>query len=420
MKIAFFTDTYYPQVNGVVSSIELFAKQLRKCGHEVHIFCPDGTRRKKYIHPFVSSAFNNYSEYRIGFPTLKIIKEIKKINPDAIHIHTPFSVGVTGMSIAKILKIPVVTTYHTLLTEYFSYIGSSDFEKEIVDKYTHWFYDRASLIIAPSKSIKNLLKKCKIKKPIKILSTPLDFKIIKKSKKRNKKLTILHVGRICKEKKIEIILSAFEKVHEKIDSKLIITSDGPDKKRLEKLCRELKIEKDVIFTGYVPNKELLKLYSTADIFVSASDTETQGLVILEAMTCGCPVIVRNALGFKDFVQNRKNGILFNTWDELIENILLIKKDSRLRNKLIKNGYETVKKFNISDCVEKMEGIYKESLDEKRESNALWKFLYVSYLFFGSLESWIIKNMKISTNSRFLDLHLRFFKIALFFERLRKY
>jgi len=419
MKIAFFTDTYYPQINGVVSSIELFAKQLRKRGHEVHIFCPDGTCRKKYIHPLVSSEFNNYSEYRIGLPNLKIIKEIKKINPHLIHIHSPFSVGVTGMSIAKILKIPIVTTYHTLLSEYFNYI-SLDIKKEVIDKYTHWFYDRASLIIAPSKSIKNLLKKCKIKKPIKILPTPLDSKIIKRSKKRNKKLTILHVGRICKEKRIEVILNAFEKIHKKIDSKLIITSDGPDRKRLEELCKKLKIEKDVIFTGYVSKKELLKFYSTADVFVSASNTETQGLVVLEAMVCGCPLIVRNALGFKDFIQNRKNGILFNTEDELIENILLIKKDSKLRNRLIKNGYETVKKFNILDCVEKMENVYKEFLDKKIESRTFWKLLYTSYLFFGSIESWIIKNTKMSINSRFLDLHLRFFKRALFFERLRKY
>jgi len=420
MKIAFFTDTYYPQVNGVVSSIELFAKQLRKRGHEVHIFCPDGTHRKKYVHTLVSFEFNNYSEYRIGLPTLKIIKEIKKINPDVIHIHSPFSVGVTGMSIAKILKIPVVTTYHTLLSEYFNYMGSSSFERKIVDKYTHWFYDRASLIIAPSKPIKNLLKKCKIKKHIEILPTPLDFKIIKNNKKRNKKLTILHVGRLCKEKRIEVILNAFEKIHKRIDSKLIITSDGPERKKLEKLCKKLKIEKDVVFTGYLPKKELLKLYSNADIFISASDTETQGLVILEAMACGCPVVVRNALGLKDFVQNKKNGILFNTEDELIENILLIKKDSKLRNRLIKNGYKTVKKFNISDCVKKMEYIYEDSLDKKRDSKPLWKLLYTSYLFFGSLESWLIKTMKISVNSRFLDFHLRFFKRALFFERLRKY
>lgn len=420
MKIAFFTDTYYPQINGVSKSIELFYKHLTRLGNEVHIFCPDGLCKERYIHPISSFKFKNYPGYRVGLPTLKIIREIKKINPDVIHIHSPFSIGLIGMSIAKILKIPIVATYHTMLSEYFNYAGTSSFKKEIADRYTKCFFDRASIVIVPSKSIKNLFKKYKVKRPIKILPTPLDIKIVKNNKRKNKKLTILHVGRICKEKRIEIVLNAFEKIHKKINSKLIITSDGPDRKRLEKLCKKLKIEKDVIFTGYVSDNKLIKLYSNADIFVSASDTETQGLVILEAMACGCPVIARNALGFKDFVLNRKNGILFDTENELVENIMLVKKNRNLRNKLIKNGYETVRKFSISNYVKNIEDIYKESLFKEKGSKTVSKILYASFLFFSSLEFWLIKKMKIPINSRFLDLYIRFFKIASTFDRIKEF
>ena len=420
MKIAFFTDTYYPQTNGAVKSIEIFSKQLRERGNEVHIFCPDGIHRDKYTHPIPSSKFKNYPEYRVGLPTLKTVKEIEKINPDVVHIHSPFTIGLTGMSIAKILKIPIVATYHTLLSEYFDYVGSSRLKKEIADRYAKCFFDRASIIIVPSKSIEDIFKKYKIKKPIKVLPTPLDLKILKNNKKANKKLTILHVGRICKEKRIEIILNAFEKIHKKTNSRLIITSDGPDRKRLEKLCKKLGIEKNVTFTGYLSDKKLLKLYSNADIFVSASDTETQGLVLLESMACGCPVIARDALGFKDFVKNKRNGILFNTEDDLIESIFLIKKDKNLRSKLIKNGYDTVRKFNISNYVKIMEDMYRESLFKEKGSKTFSKILYASFLFFGSLEFWFIKNMKIPINSRLLDLNIRFFKTISFFEVFRDF
>ncbi len=412
MKIAFFTDTYHPQVNGVVKSIELFYNHLRKNGNEVHIFCPDGISKGKYIHPIPSSEFVSYPEYRVGLPTLKIIHEIKKIKPDVIHVHSPFTIGLYGMYIGKILKIPVVATYHTLLTEYFNYAGNTRFKKDIVDKYISFFFNKASTIIVPSKPIKELLK---LNRPIKILPTPLDLKI-RNNKRKNRKLTILHVGRLSKEKKIDVVLNAFGKIQKRTNSKLIITSDGPDKKRLEYLCTNLGIEKDVTFTGYVSDKQLLRLYSNADVFVSASDTETQGLVILESMACGCPVIARNALGFKDFVQNRKNGILFDTENELIESILLIKNDVRLRNKIINNGYETVRRLNISDCVKKIEDVYRESLVTKIDSKTIQKIIYASSLFLFSIEFWIMKKMKINVNSRLLELNIISFKISSFFER----
>jgi len=418
MRIVFFTDTYYPQINGVTKSIELFAEQLRKNGHEVHIFCPDGMKKQKYIHQIPSSQFISYPEYRIGLPNLKIISEVKKIRPDIIHIHSPFSVGVTGMAVAKILNIPIVATYHTLLSEYFGYMNSSIFDKSITDKYTAWFFDRASVIIAPSIPIKNILRKCKIKKHIEVLPTPINLSIIKKTINNNGKLTVLHVGRLCKEKRIDIVLRSFEKICKKIDSRLIITSDGPDRKRLEELCKELEIDKNVEFTGFVSDKDLIKIYSSADVFVSASDTETQGLVILEAMACGCPVIVRNALGFKDFIKNKENGILFEKEDELARDILLVKEDGKLREKLIRNGYETVRRFKASNYSSIIEDLYKKASGMKKDSKIAWKALYFSYLIFGSLEFLIIKYMRIPVNSRFLNLHLRFFKEAFFFERLR--
>jgi len=414
MKIAYFTDTYEPQINGVVTSIKLFVENLRKNGHEVYIFCPSCSKRDKFTYVFHSKKFKSYPEYRVGMPNIKLLKEIKKINPDVIHVHSPFTLGVAGLAIGRILNIPVIATYHTMLKEYKEYAGSTHFFKRgAIENYTKWFFNRASIISSPSRETKKMLKECGIKKRIEIFPTPsnLDIRNVK-----NKKPFILHVGRLCREKRIEIILKAFEKIYSKVNVKLIITSDGPDKKRLMNLCKELKIDKKVVFTGYLTKKELLKLYSTASLFVSASDTETQGLVVLEAMASGCLVIARNAQGFKDVVKNGKNGLLFNTEDELAEKMLFVLKNRKNRS-IIKNAYKTVKQFSLEN--NNIEKLYYEALRNNKPSKVYYKLLYASYLFFSALEFWFIRNLNLTINSRFLDLHLLLFNEAFFFERLRK-
>jgi len=419
MKIAYFTDTYEPQINGVVTSIKLSAENLRKSGHEVYIFCPSGSKKDKYTYPIFSKKFKNYPEYRVSLPSFSLIKKIKEIKPNVIHIHTPATIGIAGLIVAKLFNIPIIITYHTLLKDYMSYITSDNSGSQFIDMYTSWFFNRSSTIIAPSSPIKKILRKNGIKKPIKVLPTPMDANIVeKKSRKKNKKLTILHVGRLCKEKRIEIVLSAFKDILKKTDSKLIITSSGPDEKRLKNLTKKLNISGNVKFTGYLPIKKLKKLYSTADIFVSASDTETQGLVILEAMSNGCPVIARNALGFKDIIRDGKNGLLFNNKDELSEKIILLSKNKKLRNKLIKEGLRTADKFNSENYIKKIEKLYNENL-KSGYSTIITRFFYSCFLLFNFLIYWFIKNIKLSINSRLINLYLRFVRRLLLFETLLK-
>ncbi|MFQ6057056.1 MAG: glycosyltransferase, partial [Methanosarcinales archaeon] len=226
MKIVFFTDTYTPQVNGVVTSIKLFSEQLRK-RHKVYIVCPydKKLRKEKNVYALRSFSFRPYPEYRIGLPSLKVLRIIRKIRPDIIHLQSPASIGLIGLSIAKFLKIPIVMTYHTFLTDYVHYLTKRKFLKKInkraIRKYTKWFFNRADIITVPSNPIKKLLKSYGIRKPIKVLPTGLkleEFNI--KVKKKNKVPVILHVGRITKEKRIDVILREFKKLLKKIDAKL--------------------------------------------------------------------------------------------------------------------------------------------------------------------------------------------------------
>jgi glycosyltransferase involved in cell wall biosynthesis len=408
MKIAFFTDTYEPQINGVVNSIKLFKKQLESLGHEVHIFCP-GKKSKENIHAIASKKFFKYPEYEISFPSYNIIQEMKEIKPDVIHIHTPLVIGSIGTAIGKIFDIPVVMTYHTLLTEYFSYISDNVGQKELefVEKYVKWFFKKADLIITPSKSIKKLLKDYGIENKISVLPTPLTFSKIK-IKRKNKIPIILHVGRICKEKRIDIILKAFKKLLEKTNARLVITSDGPYKKELEKLVKELGINRKVKFTGYLNKRKLLNLYSKADLFITASDTETQGIVLLEALAAGCPVIARNALGFKDVIKNNENGILFNTEDELIKKMFSVLKNKKLASRLRKEGYKTIEKFDIDLLSKKLEKSYLKS-NNIEPISLQRKLLYSYILWIGLICSWLSRKSNISLNSRYIKLYVKLLK-----------
>ena len=358
MKIAFFTETYHPQINGVVKVIDVYEKELEKRGHKVYIFAPKPGKSNKKVFRFRSLKFKPYPEYRISLPSRRLMKKIKEIDPDIIHTHGPITAGLMALSVAKLFNKPIVVTYHTHLSEYTDYLSkrAKKIGKKITRRYVRWFHNRADSITTPSKPIKKELRSYGIRKPIHVITTGLDIKIkSQKIKKKNKIPIILHVGRICKEKEIDIILKEFKKLGK---GKLIITSKGPDENRLKKLVKKLKI-KNVKFTGYISDRQRDKLYKTADVFVCASSTETQGLVALEAMAYGCPVIVRDARGFKDVVENNKNGLLFKKNTDLNKKIQKMLNNENLRKKIIKNGYKTAKKFSIERTIDQAEKIYKK-------------------------------------------------------------
>jgi len=362
MKIAMFTDTYHPQINGVVTSIDFFVNELRK-EHEVHIFCPYSPNYKnkdKYVHTFKSIEFKRYPGYRIGLPIALLKYDFSDF--DIIHVHTPATMGLAGLVIGNDKNIPVVGTFHTLIPEYTDYIIEAKIMKMVTAKalwkFVKHFYNFCDAVIAPSTAIKNELKKHGVIKNIFVV--PTGIKISKEAKKamskskialrkkykipQNEKI-ILHVGRITKEKNIELILKAVSK----IDVKLIITSDGPYKDRIKKMVEKLKIEKKVIFTGFLPLEKLYEYYKLSDAFVMASKTETQGIVLLEATLFGLPIVTIDAPVTGDFVRENKVGIVSSeeNFSKSIEKIL--KNKNKINNKKILKKYSPEK--IIKDLIE---------------------------------------------------------------------
>ena len=362
MKIGFFTETYHPQSNGVVTSIDSFGSRLVKKGHSVDIFCPQPNARKihgMHIHSFRALKFKPYPEFGLAVP---IKRRIPKL--DIVHTHGPFTMGVLGLTIAKKRKIPCVSTFHTLLPEYVGYLTKSSQMQEFL-KITAWSYLKMhykwyDLVITPSNSIKGIIEEKLNVKKCKVLPTGVDIQELRPAANARKALKIaesekilLFLGRLSYEKSIEDIIRAMKKLPEHT---LLIAGKGPAEEFLKQEAKKNRVEKRVKFLGFVLEEKKNQYYSAADAFVMPSRTDTQGLVVLEAMACGCPVIAANALALPEFVEHRKNGLLFKAGSssdlakQVLENWDILKK-------LRKHARKTAEQYSADKMTEELEKTY---------------------------------------------------------------
>lgn len=374
MKIAFFTDSYKPQVNGVVTSIDLFTNELRRRGHDVSIFAPnvpDFRDKDRFVYRFSSVPFHSYREYRIGVPVQLIKKnKIKENMPDIIHIHSPFSVGALGIGLAKHYDIPVVGTFHTMFPDYTHYFVSNKLSKnkrigklakKASWKMLAWLYNKCDCVVAPSERIRNVIKSRGIKSETYVV--PTGIKIRKRKKNKNtlrkkhgfgKEKILLHVGRVTKEKNIEFLLKSLSSTLSG-DTKLVIASDGPHADEVKRYAEEQGIADHVVFTGYLSEKSLQDFYAMADAFVFASRTETQGLVLLEAAIHGLPAAVLDAPVTGDFVRENGTGIAAKKdFSKAVDEIL---NNRNLRRRVQRKSKNMEKKYDIRHCASDLLDIY---------------------------------------------------------------
>ena len=361
MRVGFFTDTFLPQKNGVVTSLLSSGPELVRRGHEVSVFCPKSNVKelngmKVYSYPAV--AFKPYPEFKIAVPRGRDM-----VPPlDIVHSHSPFTMGFFGWRVSNFQKIPRVTTFHTMLSEYVHFIAffGKKFLERVAWRYCEIFYNKQRGIIAPSGALEKVLKSHHISKPISILPTGIDtdfFKPLKKETAREKlglekdEKIFLSLGRLSYEKNIDTVLKAFEKM----DGNLIVVGRGPTAKKLKKMKNELGLNKKVSFTGYVREELKPLYYSAADALVLASTGETQALVVVEAMACGCPVIGADSLAIPEVVADGKNGYLFKPGD--VEQLAEILNSYKPSGRMTSQALKTSQRFSVEKCVDKLEKFY---------------------------------------------------------------
>lgn len=372
MKIAIFTDSFYPQVNGVVTSILNSSGLLAENGHRIMIFTVKSNKKPKLHNNIVVKYFPSiplitYTDYKISSPNFLItLHYLKRFNPDLIHIHTPFSMGINGILASKYLKLPLIGTYHTYIPEFLKYlpipyVRQKNITKKFAKVYSRKIYNKCNLVLTPSLAMKKELIKTGVTKPISVLSNGIALdKFSCHAPLSEDSFNMVHFGRISFEKNIDIILDAFKIVLENLPyCKLTIVGKGPALKSLIQKAKSLQLNNKIHFTGYVSEDKLHNILCSSDLFVTASPIETQGLVILEAMAVGLPVIGPNSLAIPEAIKHGKNGFVFQNHNvsQFAEQILSILENQNLKKTFGENSRKYVSKYDLKLVVKKLEEIY---------------------------------------------------------------
>lgn len=376
MKIGFFTDGYPPQLNGVATSVEAWTKELEKLGHEVYIIAPKYPNYKDRDNVIRLSSFRILKQPDIrlaGFMPIKSMAEIFKIKFDIIHGTSGGTVSSLGLIVARLKKIPYVFTYYTRWNLFTHYVFKGKLIRPgIVEKAMKIFCNRCDYIIVPMRKIKNELISFGVIKPIAVISSGVDTEKFNKQKKgflhqktgiKNGKI-LLYVGRLEKEKSVDFLIKAFQLIHAKNkEANLVLVGDGTMKKSLEQLAKGLGVKENVYFTGLIDSKEMNKAYSDADIFVFASKTETQGMVILEALSSGVPVVAFNDEVYNGIIKDKVNGALVSTHEEFAKACLEILSNNLYRQELSKNASKSMQDFSLFKTAKSFEKLYKKLINK---------------------------------------------------------
>ncbi|KXT75577.1 glycosyltransferase family 4 protein [Streptococcus sp. DD12] len=342
MRIGLFTDTYFPQVSGVATSIRTLKDELEKLGHDVYIFTTTDKNVDRYEDPTIvrlpSVPFFAFKERRFaygGFSTaLKLAKQYKL---DMIHTQTEFSLGMLGINIARELKIPVIHTYHTQYEDYVHYIAKGRLITPGMVKYfVRGYLSEVDGVICPSRIVLNLLDTYKVKIPKRVIPTgiklenyvrnDIDPQAVSALKERLGLKTgdtmLLSLSRVSYEKNIQAILQALpEIVAQNTHIKLVVVGDGPYLDDLKKLAKKLQVTDAVVFTGMVDHDQVALYYRACDFFISASTSETQGLTYTESLASGRPIIAQSNPYLADLISDRMFGTLYEEEKDIPQAVL---------------------------------------------------------------------------------------------------
>jgi 1,2-diacylglycerol 3-alpha-glucosyltransferase len=384
MRILLATDTYYPDVNGAAYFTYRLATTLSHRGHNVFVMCPSRSFRNTVsndnevtVYGIRSIPIPIYRNFRISplFIPRSVRKAVKEISPDIVHIQNHFLIGKEVVSAAKKLGIPTIGTNHFMPENLVHYLHLPGISERWVQKLA-WrqfvrVFEQLDSVTTPTKTAAALLEKAALNKDVMPVSCGIDLERFKPTndgaylKRRfaipTNKPVLLYVGRLDKEKKIDVVLRALPDISRVTGVHLVLAGLGKEKQNLEALTEKLGIQKAVTFTGFVPDEDLQNIYRVADLFVTAGIAELQSIVTMEAMASGLPVVAVNAMALPELVHNGENGYLFSDGDSemLAERVIAILANQALRARMSERSLEIIKDHDINKTIEKYEAIYSD-------------------------------------------------------------
>jgi len=387
MKILLATDTYYPDVNGAAYFTYRLPTALAKKGHNVFVMCPSRSFKNTVsndkgvtVYGIRSISTPVYRTFRSSplFISRTITGVVKQISPDIVHIQNHFLIGKEALSAAKKLGIPVMGTNHFMPENLVHHLHLPRIAEKWLQKFA-WsqfvrIFAQLDFVTTPTKTAVALLEKAGLNKDVVPISCGIDLERFKPTNdglylKRSfavpiNRPVLLYVGRLEKEKRIDIILRALPNILRVTSAHLVLAGIGKEKQKLEELTERLGVQKAVTFAGFVPDKDLQNIYGIADLFVTAGIAELQSIVTMEAMASGLPVVAVNAMALPELVHDGENGYLFSDGDSqmLAEKVIAILSNQAMRARMSKKSLEIISDHDINKVIEKYESMYNEIIN----------------------------------------------------------
>jgi len=392
MRIAIYSDNFYPEMSGTSDSIITTAKGLANQGHRINFYVPSHPKRNfllSKLEPKEIDLGPNIKIFRIPslsypapskagrlvFPFLFTYWHVKKFNPDLIHINHLFGTGLEALFVSKLLDIPLVGTNHHTMSEFIKYgpITSKWAERAML-KYVSWLFNKCIWITAPCQAIISQMREYGFKRESQSLSNPIDVSNFSpaasheekkelKIKYRLSSKTILYTGRLSSEKKIDEIIKALAIVKRTFpDVTMAITGHGTGKKELVNLVDKLGLYDNVIFYGYLEPDQFSELYQASDIFAVMSTAETQCMSMMQAMAAGMPVICANAWGPPEYLSPESGYVVEpGDYEALAEKIKYLFENPEESKRLGQGGLIHVKNFSSEKIVDTWEKLFKSEI-----------------------------------------------------------
>lgn len=393
MKIALFTETYLPYINGVVTHVKALHDGLEHLGHEVLVVTVDTKARRHYIKDGVlyCPAKEMKKLYHFGLASPfsgKRYRMLRDFEPDVIHIHQEFGIGLSGARIAKKLDKPLVYTLHTMYDDYLYYIVPERLTpllRRITHRYFRYLGKSATELTGPSMKVQEYFDMCGVHKSVNVVPNPVELDVFNPSNLNPEHIAAIRkqygvaddetlvsfCGRLGKEKSVDVLLDNWAKYVKPDDKcKLMILGGGPCLPELTEQAKQLGIDKQVIFTDVIPHEKLPDYYGACQLYITASLSDTNSISMKEAMATGLPVLhIKDPLNAGQVVDG-VNGFIYRNAEEMYA---ILKRYQAMTNEekaaLTASVINSVKIYGCEALAKYLVGVYEKAIKEKQEKIA---------------------------------------------------
>ena len=391
LRIAMFSDSALPVLNGVSISVDALIRELRDRGHSVHLYAPRiPGHRDEDPNTFRCRAINTpwAAEYPLAIPPFyRSLRRFRRSTYDLVHTHTPFSMGMVGLRWAESHELPIVSTYHTLYDRYAHYLAAFPrrYARFRIAKHTNFYYNSVDSVITPSEVSMKWLRRHSVTKPIAVVPTGAPRRSFLNRAECRAGLglppdlrVMLYVGRLAREKNLNALFEAAARCFAVDRSlRLFVVGNGPYQAECAEAARRLGIGDRVRFFGFVPRAEVDRYYAAADLFVFPSITETQGLVVQEAMSYGLPAVAIAGGGASAGIEPGVNGLVVrNDPDEFAKGVLRVFADDALHASMSAAAARSVRGHGLDEMTEGILEVYRDAIRSRGEEARSDRFAWI--------------------------------------------